>query len=86
MPLQKSLEVFTGVIKNISPVKGLGFIVCRESEVVFGRDVIVSREHLVRFSEGFRALVCKIESRLSLKSRASSIQPKTIMGLAVWSE
>ncbi|CAE6956266.1 unnamed protein product [Symbiodinium sp. CCMP2592] len=45
-------QVFTGVIKNISPVKGLGFIVCRESEVVFGRDVIVSRENLEHFGVG----------------------------------
>ncbi|CAE7649382.1 unnamed protein product, partial [Symbiodinium sp. CCMP2456] len=45
-------QVYAGVIKNISPVKGLGFIACRDSEVVFGRDVIVSPENLQHFGVG----------------------------------
>ena len=44
-------HVYTGVIKNISKVKRLGFISCGETLKMYGRDVLVAPEELEKLSE-----------------------------------
>ncbi|CAJ1428008.1 unnamed protein product [Effrenium voratum] len=45
-------EVYTGIIKNTSRVKGVGFISCQATWQLFGRDVVVFPEQLKNCAVG----------------------------------